>query len=172
MTAPSAIVLHGPSSAGKSSLAEALQAASPNPAFHISLDAFVTMTRRRTMSEAQDQAAYVLHCENLRATLNRVAATPFDIIVDLVLRDPGEFEACLIALGDRPAFLIGVQAPLAVLEDRERARPDRGEGAAREQIGDPAYRRRYDLVVDTSKCTPAEGAALIRQLVAKRLKTA
>jgi chloramphenicol 3-O phosphotransferase len=168
MTAPGAIVLHGPSSSGKSSLAEALQAASPNPAFHISLDAFVTMTRRRAMSEAQDRQAYALHCENLRSTLSRVAATQFDIIVDLVLRDPGEFEACLKALGGRPTCVVGVQAPLAILEERERARADRGEGTAREQIDDPAYRRRYDLVVDTSKCTPAEGAAAIRRCIGQR----
>jgi chloramphenicol 3-O phosphotransferase len=168
MMAPCAIVLHGPSSSGKSSLAEALQAASPNPAFHISLDAFVTMTRRRTMSEAQDREAYAIHCGNLRAALSRVAPTQFDIIVDLVLRDPGEFEACLNALSGRPAFVIGVQAPLEVLEARERARSDRGEGVARGQFEDPAYRRSYDLVVDTSKCTPAEGAFAIRRFIGQR----
>jgi chloramphenicol 3-O phosphotransferase len=165
---PSAIVLHGPSSSGKSSLAEALQAASPNPAFHISLDAFVTMTRRRTMSEADDKEAYGIHCENLRTTLTRVAATKFDIIVDLVLRDQVDFEACLKALASRPTYVIGVQAPLEVLEARESARDDRGAGVAREQVGDPAYRRRYDLVVDTSKCSPAEGAAAIRKYIGQR----
>jgi chloramphenicol 3-O phosphotransferase len=165
---PTAVVLHGPSSAGKSSLAEALQAESPRPAFHVSLDAFVTMTRRRTMSEAQDQEAYAIHCENLRATLSRVAATPFDLIVDLVLRDRAEFEACLKALAGRPTYVIGVQAPLEVLEARERARDDRGAGTAREQIGDPAYRRRYDLVVDTSTCTPDEGAAAIRSFIGRQ----
>jgi chloramphenicol 3-O phosphotransferase len=169
MMPPSAIVLHGPSSSGKSSLAEALQAHSPNPAFHISLDAFVTMTRRRTMSEAQDRTAYKIHCDNLRATLSRVAATQFDIIVDLVLRDQAELEACLKALGSRPTVVIGVGAPLEVLEARERGRDDRGAGTAREQFDDPAYRRPYDLVLDTSKSTAVEGAAAIRQLVAKRL---
>jgi len=164
---PTAIVLHGPSSSGKSSLAEALQAASPNPAFHISLDAFVTMTRLRTMSEAQDREAYAIHCENLRTALKRVVATRFDIIVDLVLRDQAEFEACLNALAGRPTYAIGVQAPLEVLEARERARGDRAAGIAREQIGDPAYRRRYDLVLDTSTCTPAEGAAAIRRFLAQ-----
>jgi chloramphenicol 3-O phosphotransferase len=164
---PTAIVLHGPSSSGKSSLAEALQATSPVPAFHISLDAFVTMTRRRTMrSEAEDQEAYAIHCENLRSTLRRVAATPFDIILDLVLRDHAEFEACLKALGGRPCCVVGVQAPLEVLEQRERARGDRDEGIARGQFGDAAYRRRYDLAIDTSKCTPAEGAAAIRRFLA------
>jgi chloramphenicol 3-O phosphotransferase len=168
MTSPVAIVLHGPSSSGKSSLAEALQATAPNPAFHISLDAFVTMTRRRTMSEARDREAYAIHCENLRATLKRVVETPFDIIVDLVLRDQAEVEACLRALEGRLTYVIGVQAPLEVLEARERARDDRGAGITRGQVGDPAYRRRYDLVLDTSRCSPQEGAAEIRKFIAGR----
>ncbi|WP_415914531.1 phosphotransferase-like protein [Paraburkholderia sp. J41] len=41
-----AIVLHGPTSAGKSSLAKALQDSSSVPAFHISLDAFVGSKER------------------------------------------------------------------------------------------------------------------------------
>ena len=35
---PTAIVLHGPTSGGKTTLAKALQATSPVPAFHVSLD--------------------------------------------------------------------------------------------------------------------------------------
>jgi chloramphenicol 3-O phosphotransferase len=82
---PSAIVLHGPTSAGKTTLAKALQSTSPVPAFHISLDAFVTMSNRRDMRNDEERAdAYKLHCENLRSTLARIAQTDFDIILDLV----------------------------------------------------------------------------------------
>lgn len=57
--APTAIVLHGTTSAGKSSIAKALQATAPVPAFHISLDAFVTMSNRRDMrSDAERAQAY------------------------------------------------------------------------------------------------------------------
>ena len=91
----SAIVLHGPTSAGKTTPSKALQATSPVPAFHISLDAFVTMSNRRDMRNDEERAeAYRLHCENLRSTLARVAQTDFDIILDLVLRDEAEFQAC------------------------------------------------------------------------------
>jgi chloramphenicol 3-O phosphotransferase len=164
---PIAIVLHGPTSAGKTTLAKALQATSPVPAFHVSLDAFATMSNRRDMRSDEERAkAYKLHCENLRATLRRIAQTEFEIIVDLVLRDEAELLACLKALSGRATYLIGVSAPLAVLEARERERPDRASGIAKEQAADPVYQRRYDLMLDTSKITPEAGAAAVRKLIA------
>jgi chloramphenicol 3-O-phosphotransferase len=36
---------------------------------------------------------------------------------------------------------------------------------AREQVDDPAYRRAYDLEVDTSLCSPEEGAVAVRRLI-------
>jgi chloramphenicol 3-O phosphotransferase len=164
-----AIVLHGTTSAGKSSLAKALQATAPAPAFHISLDAFVTMSNRRDMrSDEERDQAYRIHCENLRSTLTRVVESPFDIIVDLVLRDEAELDACLKVLQVRPMYLVSVWAPLHILEERERFRDDRATGMAREQFGHPAYNRKYDLAVDTSAVTPEQGAAAIRAFIKDR----
>ena len=164
---PTAIFLHGPTSSGKSSLARALQASAAVPAFHISLDAFVTMANRADMrSEEEREQAYHIHCQNLRSTLAGVVDTQFDIILDLVLRDDREFEACLRAVAQRPTYVIGVWAPLAVLEARERTRDDRGAGMAREQFEHPAYKRTYDFSIDTSTHPPAEGAAAIRRFIA------
>jgi chloramphenicol 3-O phosphotransferase len=164
---PAAIVLHGPTSSGKSSLAKALQASASNPAFHISLDAFVTMANHSDMRNDQERDfAYHVHCENLRSTLARVKDTDFEIILDLVLRDTAEFDACLRVLAPRPTYVVRVWAPLAVLESREKARGDRGIGMAREQFEHSAYKRMHALEVDTSGCTPAEGATAIRRFVA------
>ena len=161
-----AIVLHGPTSAGKSAIAKALQATAPVPAFHVSLDAFVTMSNRRDMrSDEERQQAYHIHCENLRSTLARVVSTQFDVILDLVLRDKTELEATLRVLASRPTYVVGVSAPLNVLEERERAREDRAIGMAREQVTDPAYGRSYDLAIDTSTCSPEEAAAAIRRFI-------
>jgi chloramphenicol 3-O phosphotransferase len=163
---PTAIVLHGPTSAGKSNLAKVLQAGAPVPAFHVSLDAFVTMCNRRDMrSEDERTQAYHIHCENLRSTLARVADTQFDIILDLVLRDEAELEACVRVLSRRPTYLVRVWAPLHVLEERERGRDDRATGMAREQVGHPAYERAYDLAIDTSTCSPEEAASAIRNFI-------
>ena len=166
---PTVIVLHGPTSAGKSTIAKALQATAPAPAFHVSLDAFVTMSNRRDMrSDEERQQAYHIHCENLRSTLTRVLGAQFDVILDLVLRDEAELEATLRVLGGRPTCFVGVSAPLNVLEERERAREDRGAGMAREQVGHPAYARPYDLTIETSTCSPAEAAATIRAFMRER----
>jgi chloramphenicol 3-O phosphotransferase len=166
---PTAIILHGPTSAGKSTIAKALQATAPVPAFHVSLDVFVTMSNRRDMrSDEERDQAYHLHCENLRSTLARLTATQFDIILDLVLRDEAELKATLGVLAGRPTYLIGVSAPLDALEERERNREDRATGMAREQVGHRAYSRAYDLAIDTSTCTPAQAAAAIRSLIQKR----
>ena len=94
-----------------------------------------------------------------------MAQTAFDIILDLVLRDEAEFQACLRLLSGRATYVIGVFAPLHGLEERERVRADRASGIAREQAADPVYKRQYDLMLDTSKTTPEAGAAAIRKLL-------
>jgi chloramphenicol 3-O phosphotransferase len=163
---PAAIVLHGPTSAGKSSLAKALQDTASVPAFHVALDAFVTMSRRRDMRTPEEHRhAYHIHCENLRSTLARLMDTQFEIIVDLVLRDEAELEQTLRILSNRPVYLVGVRAPLEVLEERERRREDRGNGMAREQSANAAFSRDYDLVIDTSKHSPENAAVAIRSFL-------
>jgi chloramphenicol 3-O phosphotransferase len=102
-----AIVLHGPSSAGKSSLAKALQDSFEAPMFHISLDAFVEMSRRRDMrSDEELSQALRIHHLNLQSTLKRVAASHFEIVLDLVLRDTIAFEECISALAPRRTYVI------------------------------------------------------------------
>jgi len=167
---PIAIVLHGTTSAGKSSIAKALQDAADVPTFHISLDAFVEMSRRRDMrSETELRQALKLHHQNLQETLRRVASSPFDIVLDLVLRDATEFDACLDALSARPTFVIGVCCPLDVLEERERHRSDRANGMARSQFGHPAYDRNYDMTLDTSAISAEQAAQHIRGFIRRQV---
>jgi chloramphenicol 3-O phosphotransferase len=118
--------------------------------------------------EEEREQAYHIHCENLRSTLARIVTTHFEIILDLVLRDTVEFDACLRVLSPRRTYLVRVWAPIAVLEARERAREDRGIGMAREQFEHPAYHRTYDFAVDTSTSTPAQGAAAVRRFIAEQ----
>ncbi|QRR34163.1 AAA family ATPase [Hydrogenophaga sp. YM1] len=161
---PFAIVLHGPTSAGKSTTATALQDCAQAPAFHVTLDAFVTMSRRRDMRSAEEQRlAYRIHCENLRSTLRRLVDTEFEIILDTVLRDVEELQACIDVLSDRPLCLVGITAPLETLERRESLREDRATGMAQEQVGHSAFARPYDVVIDTSTCTAKEAANVIRR---------
>lgn len=119
-------------------------------------------------SEDELQLALSIHHENLRATLARVAASPFEIVLDLVLRETEVLKRCLAALTPRQTFVVGVHCPLHVLETRERAREDRGEGMARSQFGHPAYSRPYFMRLDTSTCTPQAGATQIRSAIARQ----
>jgi chloramphenicol 3-O phosphotransferase len=119
-------------------------------------------------SAEEEQQAYRFHCHNLRSTLARLVPSQFEIIVDVVLRDEPELHACLGVLSGRPMYLVGVRAPLGVLEERERRRDDRATGMAREQFDHAAFRKDYDLIIDTSTCTPVEGAAAIRRFIAER----
>jgi chloramphenicol 3-O phosphotransferase len=165
---PTAIVLHGTTSAGKSSIAKALQANASMPVFHVAMDAFACMSNRRDMrSDAERDQAFKLHCQNLRSTLRQVAASHFDIVLDLVLRDEEELSACLNALSPRPTFVIGVWCPLEMLEKRESHREDRFKGMAREQFGHRAYERPYAMKLDTSVITAEEAAHVIREFVSK-----
>jgi chloramphenicol 3-O phosphotransferase len=116
-------------------------------------------------SHDEQRLAYRIHCENLRSTLLRLLDTDFEIILDTVLRDEVELQACLDVLSTRPLYLVGVRAPLSILERRELNREDRATGMAREQFEHPAFIRRYDLKVDTSICTPQEGASVIRRFL-------
>jgi chloramphenicol 3-O-phosphotransferase len=67
--------------------------------------------------------------------------------------------------------VVRVWAPIAVLEAREQTRDDRGGGMAREQFEHPAYKRTYDFEVDTSACTPVQGAAAIRRFMTEQRQT-
>ncbi|MHB1121406.1 MAG: phosphotransferase-like protein [Ramlibacter sp.] len=70
----------------------------------------------------------------------------------------------------RPLYLVGVRAPLEVLEERERRRDDRAAGMTRAQSAHPAFARDYDLVIDASACGAEEGAAAIRSLIQRHAR--
>ena len=62
-------------------------------------------------------------------------------------------------------YLVGVRAPLDVLEERERQREDRTTGMASEQSAHPAFSRVYDIVIDTATHSPEDGAVAIRRFI-------
>ena len=165
---PIAIVLHGTTSAGKTSIARALQESATTPTFHVPMDAFACMSTRRHMrSDAERDEAFRLHCKCFRAAIRELVDSQFDLVLDLVLRDEAEFEACLASLSPRQVFVIGIYAPIEVLEERESLRNDRATGMAREQVGHSAYERAYAMRVNTSAASPQEAANRIRQFLSK-----
>lgn len=93
------------------------------------------------------------HHLNLQSNLNRVMASHLDIVRPCTLGCTRlgrmNFGSCT-----PPHYLIGVTCPLRALEERERGRPDRGEGMAQSQFAHSAHSRAYSMRVDTSYCPP------------------
>jgi len=179
--APARIVLlNGAGSAGKGSIARALQAITAGPFLHVQMDAFLDMlpAARQDHPEAfsyetvqRDGApAVVIRAgaagerlmRGMRRAVAALAEAGNDLIVDDVMLgdEMAEYDALLAACR---VYKVGVLAPLDVLEARERARGDRLIGLARWQVDRVHAGRRYDLEVDTSRAGPDECALLIKE---------
>jgi len=174
------IFLNGIGSAGKSSIAKALQKITTRPFLHIQMDAFLDMLPE-AYQDHPDAFAYENHPEDgkprivikagplgerlmrgMRHAIAAMAAQGNDLIVDEVMDVTtwAEYAALLFSF---EIFLVGIMAPLEVLEARERERGDRLIGLARGQFHRIHRGMKYDLEVDTAAATPMECAQLIRE---------
>jgi chloramphenicol 3-O phosphotransferase len=173
------ILLNGVGSAGKGSIARALQEIASAPYLHVEMDAFLAMLppaswnhpeglRFETL-EQEGKPAVAIHSgpvveralAGMRRAVAAMAASGNNLIVDEVMeRDTmAEYEALL-----RPFRLcrVGVLASLEVLEARERERGDRLIGLARWQYPRIHKGQSYDLEVDTSDATALQCAEQIK----------
>jgi chloramphenicol 3-O phosphotransferase len=155
----SVIVLTGPSCAGKTSLARALQSGLPFPAVHLEADRMFPAlpdAHPRWDAEAQHEAAVLA----LHHSIAAWAAGGFDLIADgsLPYGRPGLRSACLRVLVQFGLLLVGVRCAPAVLAERERARPDRQPGWAVRQSQDIHDGLHLDAEVDTSSAMAGDCA--------------
>ncbi len=101
----------------------------------------------------------------MRGMLHAVAAMAAagnNRIVDEVMIGPDKVREYRVLLSGFDVRFVGLFAPLAVLEARERARRDRVLGLARWQF-DLVHRDMvYDLEIDASLVSPQENARMIR----------
>lgn len=179
MTAPARIVLlNGVGSAGKSSIAKALQAIAREPFLHVQMDAFLDMLPA-AYHDHPDGFSYETVHENgkplvvirtgpvgarvmrgMRHAIAALARQGNNLIVDdvLLVDEMAEYETLL---ADFELIRVGVFAPLEALEQRERSRGDRMIGLARWQFDRVHANANYDFEIDTSRRTAAECARLI-----------
>lgn len=165
------IILNGPGSVGKSTVARCLQAASARPLLQVAMDAFLDMLPER-FQDHPEGVHYVTSGRRvvvrvgpvghrlllgLRASVVALADAGNDLILDHVLDASGlaDYHA---ALSGHAVLTVGLHAPLEVLEVRERARGDRMPGLSRDQIEWVHAGQHYDLTIDTST-TPPEACA-------------
>lgn len=175
------ILLNGVGSAGKSSIAKALQAVAAEPFLHVAMDAFLEMMPARYWDhpdgiifeavQEDGKPSVVIRCgpvadrimRGMRRSIAAMARAGNNLIVDDVLIEDEMADYCALLADDVVLRTVGVFAPLEVLEARERDRGDRQIGLARWQFDRVHRGKHYDLEIDSSNATPAECAETIKR---------
>src|SRR5262245_15238195 len=178
----SVVLLHGTSSSGKTTVARAAQRLSDEPWVNLGIDAFWNAIDERWMEHGPRAAEGFLWAEDasivpgpvgerlalgMRAALGAFARAGNCLLVDDVFIDSAWLDGWRTELTSVEVLLVGVMAPLHVLEERGAARGNRIEGEARAQV-DVIHRGiEYDLIVDTSRQSPEECARSILAALAR-----
>ena len=165
------LLINGASSSGKTSLLRALQDALEEPFLEAGLDKIIWMMPERYLErplwddilgkfdhsgQTGHKMAHALHRMILSLSTNG-----FSVVADHVLVEPAWVEDCACLFAGLPAYFIGIQCPLEVLEEREKSRRNRTLGQARAQAELVHAHGLYDLEVDTARHSPQECAAQI-----------
>jgi chloramphenicol 3-O phosphotransferase len=173
------VLLNGVGSAGKSSIARALQEITGEPFLHVQMDDFFGMLPAALQDhpdgfsfepgEEHGRPVVAIHAGlvgrrlmlGMRRAIAAMAAEGNDLIVDDVLLG-SEIDDYRELLGGHRLHVVGVFALLDVLEERERQRGDRMPGLARWQHDRVHQGIDYDLRLETDSATPQECAERIR----------
>jgi len=170
------VLLHGTSSSGKTTVARAIQRLSDEPWVRLGIDAVWNAIDERWMEHGPRAAEGFAWMEDativpgpvgqrlaagMRAAVAALARADNDVLVDDVFIDPGWLDAWRHELGGVEWLLVRVEAPLQVLEERERARGNRIAGEARSQVNVIHSGIEYEITVDTSRQSPEECARAI-----------
>ncbi len=165
------LLLNGTSSSGKTSLVKALQTLLPEPFLDAGLDRFLWMLPKRYLDRplwdnvlglaTEAGAAGRQLATGMHHAIAELSRRGCHVVADHVLVEPAWVEECARLFHDLPAWLVGVHCPLAVLEERERARRDRTLGQAAAQFPRVHAHGVYDVEVDTSRQPPEECARQI-----------
>jgi chloramphenicol 3-O phosphotransferase len=182
------VFLNGTSSAGKSSIAKALQELYSTPLLHLGLDTFFFMMPLQYMArgEKAHEGFQFLTQEDEKGPLTHVRAGPYadtlyktyieviqlmadkhhDLVVDEVLFTEGTLERYVEALKNHTVYFIGIHCDQQILQEREIARGDRTLGLARalsHQVHRPPHI--YDLQLNTTHIPPSENAQHILNFI-------
>jgi chloramphenicol 3-O phosphotransferase len=184
------ILLNGASSSGKSSIVKALQPILEEPYLEAGIDKFLFMLPSAYLYEAVRWHQVIGYEKNdsgallpkvgplghqlmsgMHHAIAGLARQGNHILADHVLLHPSWLTEWLEVWRDFRVLFVGVYCPPDVLEQRERDRKDRTVGQARGQAGIVHQSCIYDLQVDTSRLSPKECAAHIKNhLVSGEMK--
>jgi chloramphenicol 3-O phosphotransferase len=163
------LFLNGTSSAGKTSIALALQEILDQPYVYLSVDTFILSIPMRFLTdpEVAPQAVYQA-IRGFHHTIHAFAQTGNRVLVDHVLQEPEWRDECMALLADIPTTWIGVHCTLEELERREQQRGDREIGLAHYQYTQVHVGMVYDLEVDTLTTSATDCALAIKRVPASR----
>ena len=183
-----AILLNGTSSAGKTTLAKALQQKLNEPHLYVALDQYrdslpdkyrglnsppgtlgydglnvvpieLEDGRKITSVKFGDYGKKVLH--GMRLSAAALVRNGLNIIIDDILLEPAFLEDYLEIFSDLNIYFIGLFCDLEEVEKREASRLGRFPGTAESQLEVCHAHGVYDLSVDTSILSPEECATRI-----------
>jgi chloramphenicol 3-O phosphotransferase len=173
------IYLNGTSSAGKSSIAAALQEILAEPYLHLGIDTFLRMLPLRYRPGGPQGPSWALLpdggvrpvpgelARRLRSGMYHAVAALVragnNVILDDVINGPDALQEAVELLGDFDVLFVGIHCPLAILEERERAREERRPGTARGMLAGAHAHGLYDLEIDTSVASPMKCASQIER---------
>lgn len=149
------LLLNGPSSSGKSTLAKTLRTFirdKTNQEYDVvSIDHFLKMTTEETIYEEDVFQVSSTLCEKAIEALARKQG----VIIDHVITSERIFRQLTAALAACDIFLIRVDCPLRELKRRETQRGDRRPGSAEASRQYLFPKEGYRLTVDTFASSPA-----------------
>ena len=156
-----AVLLNGPSSSGKSTLAKALQNLIEKKRSEryevVSIDDFMKGSPNETIYEDDVYAVSGDLCEKALEVLGSGSG----VIIDHVITSERIFRQLIETLSAYPLRKVNITCPPDVLRERELARGDRCPGSAEASAEFLYPKDGYELTVDTSRGTQAENALLI-----------
>jgi chloramphenicol 3-O phosphotransferase len=159
------ILLNGASSAGKSTLARALQEQLDEPFLRFSWDLFLftgeVLPKKRDHSEKFAWAKMRPHVlDGYFRCIAALAQAGNSLIVDHVMETSDQRETLANILAPFDVFYVGVHCPLLELERREKQRGDRRSGDARRDFETVHNHGPYDAEVDATKPSDENAAML------------
>lgn len=183
------IYLNGPSSSGKTTLAKALQHALEEPFLHLGIDKIIGWMPEKindwTGEEAplgyswkanKDETGSPIqelqigpYAKKIAETFQEVVLTlakmGHHLIIDDVSFGKEQIDAWKEALKKFQVLWVGVNAPLSILEQREKDRGNRIVGSARGQFHKVHHNATYDLEIDTYHTTLDESVEKIQRFL-------
>ncbi|SIO09176.1 chloramphenicol 3-O phosphotransferase [Vannielia litorea] len=160
MPAPGRVILiHGASSAGKSTLARAVQAALPEPFTHLTFDHLIDSGALPRGPRWPAVRAQVF--DGWHRAVAAFGASGADVIWDHIIEAPAWHQDLRALLAGRDLFFVGLHCGLAELERRESARGDRTPGDAARDAAHIHAGKSYDIELRSEEGAAANATRLV-----------